>query len=226
MAGTPQRSPSALPDGLPVLARGRHRKPSRGACFLEYTALLAGEPFSDEPACVDRELAAVLRRANDVLSDTDRRRLVPLLGRAVGLAVPPPGRPADPSMADEGADAVWRAVVVPHARLTARLHREVSLRFTAALGQRLTEDEDRAHDGGREVERLFWFLMDRPAPAVASSAWVGRLVQRLELLHACYEQALAELLGAAPAQSAGPATSVTVADCEAPSVPVQVTVTR
>jgi hypothetical protein len=226
MAGTPQGSPSALPDGLPVLGRGRHRNPSRGACFLEYTALLAGEPFSDEPACVDRQLAAVLRRANDVLSDADRRRLVPLLGRAVGLAVPPPARPADPSMADEAADAVWRAVVVPHARLTARLHREVSLRFTAALGQRLTGDEDRAHDGGREVERLFWFLMDRPAPAVTSAAWAGRLVERLELLHTCYEQALGGLVGGVPAQSAGPAASVTDAECEAPSVPVQVTVTR
>lgn len=32
--------------------------------------------------------------------------------------------------------------------------------------------------------------------------------------------------GRVPGQSAGPATSVTVAECEAPSVPVQVTVTR
>ena len=29
---------------------------------MEYTALLAGEPFSDRPECVDPTLAAILRR--------------------------------------------------------------------------------------------------------------------------------------------------------------------
>ena len=83
-----------LPDAMPVLKRGRHKNQSRGACFMEYTALLAGEPFTDEPLCVDGELAAVLRGANDILSDVDRPLLVPLLGRAIGLAVdsPPPAR--------------------------------------------------------------------------------------------------------------------------------------
>src|SRR4051812_50201235 len=84
---------AAVPDLMPVLSRGKHKDPSRGACFLEYTALLAGEPFSDEPACVDRELAAVLRRANDLLKDGDRPRLLALLGRAVGLAIAPPPAP-------------------------------------------------------------------------------------------------------------------------------------
>jgi hypothetical protein len=223
MAAKPKVRPSTVPDGMPVLGRGRHRNPSRGACFLEYTALLAGEPFSDEPACVDRQLAGVLRHANDVLSDADRSRLVPLLGRAVGLVVPPPAGLPDPRLADPTADDVWRAAVVPYSRRTAELHRAVSARFTAALGLRLTEDEDRAHDGGREVGRLFWYLMDRPAPAVRAAAWTTRLVERLELLHACYEQALGAFR---PAQSAGPATSGTVAECEVPSVPVQVTVTR
>jgi hypothetical protein len=208
-----------VPDGMPVLSRGKHRNPGRGACFMEYTALLAGEPFSDAPSCVDRELAAVLRHANDILSDADRPRLLPLLGRAVGLGVPaPPVRPPAPTLADPATDDVWSAVVVPHARRTARLHRAVSARFTAALGVELSEAEQRRHDGGREVDRLFWYLMDRPGPLARSSAWVTRLVERLELLHACYEQALA--------QSAGPEASVTVAEWPAPSVPVQVTVTR
>src|SRR5690348_12387621 len=167
---------AAAPDLMPVLSRGKHNHPSRGACFLEYTALLAGEPFTDEPACVDRELAAVLRHANDVLPDAERPRLVPLLGRAVGLVVPPlPG----PGLAEPTSDEGWRAVVVPHARLTTRLHRAVSARFTAALGLRLTEDEDRASDGGREVSRLFWHLMDRPVPAGTPAAWTARLVERL-----------------------------------------------
>jgi hypothetical protein len=223
MAAMPQGSPSALPDGLPVLGRGRHRNPSRGACFLEYTAVLAGEPFSDEPACVDRQLADVLRTANDLLPDAERAALLPLLGRAVGLVVPPPAGLPDPRLADPAADEVWRAVVVPHSRRTVRLHRAVSARFTAALGIRLTEDEERASDGGREVARLFWSLLDRPGRAVGASARTARLVARLELLHRCYEQALAELV---PDQSAGPATSATVAECEVPSLPVQVTATR
>ncbi|MGY1728798.1 hypothetical protein ACI79J_17670 [Geodermatophilus sp. SYSU D01062] len=162
------------PDFLPVLSRGRHRTPVRGACFLEYTALLAGEPFSDAPACVDAELAAVLRHANDVLSDADRPRLVPLLGRAIGLAVPAaPGR----------------------------LRRETARRFAAAVGSTLSVDERRfvrtAH-----VDRLFWSLMFEPVPVSTSAAWVDRLVERLDLLHGCYESVVAELT-ARPAPAVG-----------------------
>jgi hypothetical protein len=150
-----------IPDSLPVLGRGRHRSPARGACFLEYTSLLAGEPFSDAPHCVDGELAAVLRHANDVLSDADRPRLLPLLGRAIGLA---------------GRDA-------------ARLRAEAARRFTAALGVPLSAEEQRyAHRGA--VDRLFWSLMLEPVPVSTSAAWVDRLLGRLELLHACYEGAL------------------------------------
>src|SRR5689334_25425534 len=83
-----------VPDGMPVLSRGKHRNPARGACFMEYTALLAGEPFSDAPRSVDAELAAVLRHANDTLSDADRPRLLPQLGRAIGLAVRPAALPS------------------------------------------------------------------------------------------------------------------------------------
>ena len=87
----PESSPdAALPMSMPVLSRGKHRSPLRGACFMEYTSVLAGEPFTDRPRCVDGELAAVLRGANDKLPDDDRAVLVPLLGRAIGLAVAPP----------------------------------------------------------------------------------------------------------------------------------------
>src|SRR4051795_3253884 len=89
---------AVIPELMPVLSRGKHKNPSKGACFLEYTSVLAGEPFSDSPGCVDRELAAVLRHANDLLGDADRPRLVPLLGRAVGL-VPRPRAPPAPGVA-------------------------------------------------------------------------------------------------------------------------------
>jgi hypothetical protein len=154
------------PDFLPVLSRGRHRTPVRGACFLEYTALLAGEAFSDAPACVDAELATVLRHANDVLSDADRPRLVPLLGRAIGLVVP--------------------------AAVASRMRREAARRFAAAVGVPLSVDELR-WVGGADVDRLFWSLMLEPVPVSTSAAWVDRLVERLDLLHGCFEGAVAEL---------------------------------
>jgi hypothetical protein len=120
-----------LPDGLPVLRRGRHKNPSRGACFMEYTALLAGEPFTDGPLCVDGELAAVLRDANDILSDADRALLVPLLGRAIGLAVESP-----PRRTGYRRTAIRRRheALAPHRERTARLRREVTRRLVAALG--------------------------------------------------------------------------------------------
>jgi hypothetical protein len=182
-----------VPDGMPVLSRGKHRNPARGACFMEYTALLAGEPFSDAPLCVDRELAAVLRHANDTLSDADRPRLLPLLGRAVGLVVRPPAPLGLPVGAPDVTVDLYSSVVAPFARTIAALHQQVSSRFTAALGVELTPAEERRFDGGRDVDPLFWHLMDRPQPLRTSAAWVDRLVGRLDLLHRCYEAVLTEL---------------------------------
>ena len=184
---------ASFPDALPVLSRGKHRNPSKGACFLEYTSLLAGEAFSDSPACVDRELAAVLRHANDLLSDADRPRLVPLLGRAVGLVVRAPeaadGWAARPGMT---ADQVDEAVV-SIARATVALHRRVAVRLLAAIGYVASQAELREYDDGRELDRFFWYLMQRPVAVSSSPDYVGRLVDRLQLLHECFELALAEL---------------------------------
>ena len=49
---------STLPDGMPVLSRGRHRTPRRGACFMEFASLLAGERWSDHPSCTHPLLGA------------------------------------------------------------------------------------------------------------------------------------------------------------------------
>src|SRR3954453_4760278 len=140
---------AVIPEVLPVLSRGKHKNPSKGACFLEYTSVLAGEPFSDSPACVDRELAAVLRHANDLLADADRPRLVPLLGRAVGLVVPPPTAadgwaPAAGMTADQVDDAVGA-----FARTTVTLHRRVAALFLAAIGYEPSHAGVREHGGRR-----------------------------------------------------------------------------
>ena len=69
-----------VPDALPILSPGRHRRPRRGACLMEYTSVLAGERFSDSPKCTDPVLAAVARSVNDYTGDAARQRLAPLAG--------------------------------------------------------------------------------------------------------------------------------------------------
>ena len=183
---------AVAPDFLPVLSRGKHKNPSKGACFMEYTALLAGERFSDAPVCVDRELAAVLRHANDILGDADRARLIPLLGRAIGLAVPPQAAHDARSLPGATVEAYGRDVM-PYARATSALHRCVSSRFMAAVGFVPGRAELLLYDEGRELDPLFWYLMRHPTVVRRSPDYVDRLIERLYLLHECYEQAMVEL---------------------------------
>ena len=212
MAHTPDdRTP---PPALPLLAHGKHGDPSRGACFMEYTSVLAGESFTDAPRCVDAELAAVLRSANDVLSDEERTAMVPLLGRAIGLVVPVPELAA-------GRAGFW----LPRRRaggddrfleLTATLRRAVARRLMTGIGLDPTHSRWGWYARHTRVSRLFWELMDEPAPVSTSAAYLERLVDRLELLHRCYEDGLAEL-GLARADrpatsSVTSSSSVSVAD--------------
>lgn len=76
--------PSTLPDGIPVLSRGRHRSPRRGACFMELASVLAGERWSDHPSCTHPLLAQLAREVNDLTSDADRQQLLPLISSVVG----------------------------------------------------------------------------------------------------------------------------------------------
>ena len=70
---------------LPPLSAGGHEHVDEGACFMEAVAYVAGEPWSDTPACACPVLGAFLRTWNDDLSDTDRDRLLrPLVRRLVG----------------------------------------------------------------------------------------------------------------------------------------------
>jgi len=69
---------AVVPGVVPILSPGRHRNPRHGACLMEYTSLLAGERFSDEPACTDRVLTALAQSVNDATSDAGRHRLAPL----------------------------------------------------------------------------------------------------------------------------------------------------
>lgn len=51
---------------------------------MEYVSLLAGEEWSDRPECTHELLAHEARTVNDLLRDSDRSRLVPLIGRLFG----------------------------------------------------------------------------------------------------------------------------------------------
>jgi hypothetical protein len=73
------------PDLLPILSPGKHRSPRTGACFMELASLLAGEPWSDHPACTHPLLAAVARQVNDHTSDAGRARLTGLIPSVIGL---------------------------------------------------------------------------------------------------------------------------------------------
>ncbi|WP_235855109.1 hypothetical protein [Nonomuraea aridisoli] len=70
---------------MPVLSRGRHRNPKRGACFMELASYLAGERWSDHPSCTHPLLAALARLVNDNTSDESRSKLVRLVPSIIGL---------------------------------------------------------------------------------------------------------------------------------------------
>jgi hypothetical protein len=74
-----------LPDILPVLSRGKHRSPRKGACFMELASYLAGERWSDHPACTHSLLASVARLVNDHTSDDGRPPLAELIPSVIGL---------------------------------------------------------------------------------------------------------------------------------------------
>lgn len=76
---------SDLPQLVPVLSRGKHRNPRRGACFMELASYLAGERWSDHPACTHPLLAALARDVNDYTSDAARGRLAGLIPSVIGL---------------------------------------------------------------------------------------------------------------------------------------------
>jgi hypothetical protein len=74
-----------LPDMVPVLSRGKHRNPRKGACFMELASYLAGERWSDHPACTHSLLASVALLVNDHTSDEGRPLLAELIPSVIGL---------------------------------------------------------------------------------------------------------------------------------------------
>ena len=70
---------------ITTLATGKHEADSAKMCAMEAVAYIAGEPWSDAPACASPVIAAFVRRWNDALPDADRTRLLlPLVPEIVG----------------------------------------------------------------------------------------------------------------------------------------------
>lgn len=76
---------STTPEVMPILSAGKHRSARQGACFMEFASYLAGERWSDHPACTHALLATLARDVNDLTTDASRTRLMPLVNRVVGL---------------------------------------------------------------------------------------------------------------------------------------------
>jgi hypothetical protein len=68
------------------LAHGAHATPDDGRCAMEWVSYLAGEPHSDQPACVSPALRAFCVSLNDNLAGERRQRLRPYLTRTIGTA--------------------------------------------------------------------------------------------------------------------------------------------
>jgi hypothetical protein len=79
-----------VPELIPQLSRGKHRSPRKGACFMEMASYLAGERWSDHPACTHPLLAALARLVNDHTSDGGRGELIPLVPSVIGLTTDDP----------------------------------------------------------------------------------------------------------------------------------------
>jgi hypothetical protein len=74
-----------VPDLVPVLSRGKHRGPRKGACFMEFASYLAGERWTDHPECTHPLLAALARLVNDYTTDAGRPRLAGLIPSVIGV---------------------------------------------------------------------------------------------------------------------------------------------
>jgi len=167
---------------MPVLSRGKHRNARKGACFMEFASYLAGERWSDHPACTHPLLASLARGVNDLLDDESRPRIVWLIPDVVGLDTDDPRSHA--WIAREAALAALPVVPEARQRVAAvgLLHCE---RHLAGLGEpsvdprtrRALDDAPHARDWAREFvklgttdERSFG---KRSAPAIVESALAG-----------------------------------------------------
>ncbi|WP_322936427.1 hypothetical protein [Nocardioides bizhenqiangii] len=149
--------PSSIPDGIPVLSRGRHRTPRRGACFMELASVLAGERWSDHPSCTHPLLAYLARLVNDHTSDDGRQKLAPLIPSVVYR---------------RGNDRTWLAVAVA---VAAQVVLDVPEGTQRALAAGLLQAERLCADAGPDLAATRREAQLALGMVPGAAAWVDRL---------------------------------------------------
>ena len=76
-------------DNLHLLTGSHYPNDEQRMCVMEAVAFLAGEEWSDHPACASRVVGTFLRSWNDVLPDDQRQELRRYIPRLVGSAGTP-----------------------------------------------------------------------------------------------------------------------------------------
>lgn len=69
------------------LSAGGHSHAGAGMCVMELASVLAGEPFSAQPASVCPVIATFMRYYNDLIDDRRRQALIPYAAHVVGTRV-------------------------------------------------------------------------------------------------------------------------------------------
>ena len=106
-----------VPELVPQLSPGKHRNPRRGACFMEFASYLAGERWSDHPACTHPLVATLARLVNDHTSNAGRGRLVELVPSVIGLISDDPH--VDAAIALQSATTALPVASAEHQRVLA-----------------------------------------------------------------------------------------------------------
>jgi hypothetical protein len=179
------KSQSHSMDALPLLLRGKHRSPRQGACFMEFASYLAGERWSDHPACTHPLLASLARQVNDNVSDPARQTLLELVPEVIGLTSDDlrvdvrvalrAAATALPVVA-EGRQRVLALAIIKCERRLAELdgspERPISRRSRAALDS-APAAAAWAHRHGRDVRTSPRTFRRQTAPAIVSCAVIG-----------------------------------------------------
>lgn len=165
------------PDGIPVLSRGKHRSPRRGACFMEMASVLAGEPWGDKPRCTHPLLAHLARMVNDYTSDAGRGRLAPHVPLVVGVR-------------DGG--LAWEVSLT--AAVAVHVVRDIPERFQRSLAVGLLRCEELATGLGPGMAEGLDDMRQAMADVPHATAWARRFTSGVPLTAKNFQSSAAHLM--------------------------------
>ena len=160
---------------VPVLRRGFHPHPRRGACLMELVGALSGGCWTDRPASVHPVLAAACRAVNDRMDDGGRASLLAFVPWAGCLPPEPQARTAVSlnerlvRLAGHYAGGSWSATDARRPQSAARLVKQA----VRVLSGR--------PDGS---EQLWWLLFDMVNEVRRDAAQPPVVAARLRLVPA------------------------------------------